>query len=121
MNGTRGTYSHALAAHLTDVEVDICQVVLQRDGPKGAHTLAGTAAYTGHGTTFARFAAFFLVAAGHIYAMSFGTFVAQLQQVAGAGSHAGTTGHTAVFVDSGQTRTGIHSQRVELTCFHAVA
>ena len=77
MDGISGAYADALTAQFAFVVVDVCQVVNNGDGIKGALLQAFSAADAGHVAGFLSYSSLVLVHARHKNTPSLGAFVAQ--------------------------------------------
>ncbi len=121
MDGSGGALVHALCAQTALVGIDVCQVVLHRDGLVRADLGALAAAYAGRRASLAGNGALVLAAAENHHLEAAGAFGPELDDALGAGLGAGSAAGALALVNHRQPRFGVHRDGAELAHAGAVA
>ena len=121
MNGSRRTYRHALSAKFTLREIDICEIVLHRNGAERTLFRTLPAAYAGSRASLACCRTLVLIYAGDEYPPVFRALESQFDDMLWTSLHTCTAGCTFLFVHDRKTCCRVHGNGAELAGGHTVA
>ena len=114
------TLVNALAAQTALIRVNVCHVVVKRDGLKRTGLDALAATYTSHSAGLLGYRPFIPVYATYKYPAVHLVAVTQFYYAARAGLDTGSACSTFILINHRQTSCGIHMNGIKLTCGHTV-
>ena len=108
MDGCCGTYRHAFTTKLTFIRIDKGQVIFHCNSIILAYLEAFGAPYTGHAAILFRHGTFFRIDAGDKYFAVLLHLFTKLDDVPGAGFHAGSAGSAFIINHHRQLGSRVH-------------
>jgi hypothetical protein len=121
VDGTCGTYGHALTTDAALLVVNVADIVLNLNSFELTLLLALATTDTGGLTSLHGYRPFVLVDTRNEHATPLRTLFAKLDDVTRTCLDASATSHTLFFIDLRQTRLRIHVDGIKLASCHTVA
>ena len=120
MDGTCRTFSDTFTTGLADIEIDICQIVLDGDSTEGTGLGTFATTYASGRAGLAGVATFLFVAAGDKDTTVLWSFVPKFDYATGTGFHTGSAGNALFLIDNRKTSFFVNSESVKLASFCTV-